>query len=67
MSKIFHKFAVTDKKDLSPREAFEIAQEIVDDVSSTLRSEWPKKSQLALDDITKLNGVRTYHFKVIEL
>lgn len=67
MESIFHRFFVTDKKDISPQEAFRVAQEIVDDASSTSPQDWPKRSQLALEDITKKDGVRTYHFKVIEL
>lgn len=67
MESIFHRFAVTDKKDIAPQEAFRIAQDIVEDASTTCPELWPKKSQLALEDITRSNNIRTYHFKVIEL
>lgn len=67
MENVFHRFFVTDGKDLSPQEAFTIAQDIVNDASTTSPQDWPKRSQLALEDITRKNGVRTYHFKVIEV
>jgi polyhydroxyalkanoate synthesis regulator phasin len=67
MESVFHRFFVSDKKDISPQEAFKVAQDIVNDASSTSPELWPKRSQLALEDITKKDGVRTYHFKVVEL
>jgi hypothetical protein len=67
MKNVYHRFQVTDKKDIGPQEAFEIAKDIVDDISSTISDEWPKRSQLGLVEITKQNGIRVYHFEVIEL
>lgn len=64
---VFHRFKVTDKKDMSAQEAFRVAQDIVDDASTTCPDMWPKRSELALEDITKNNGIRTYHFKVVVL
>jgi hypothetical protein len=67
MKSVYHTFKVTDKKDLSPREAFEVARDIIEDVSTTLRDEWPRTTQLALANITKENDVRVYHFEVLEV
>lgn len=67
MESVFHRFFVTHKTDITPQEAFRVAQDIVEDASTTVPDQWPKRTQLALEDITKKDGVRTYHFKVIEL
>lgn len=66
--KIFHKFNVTNSPNLSVKDAFEVAQDILEDVSSTLRNEWPKQTELRLKDITEdEDGIKTYHFHVLEL
>lgn len=67
MESVFHRFTVSDKKDMSAQDAFAVAQDIVDDASTTCPELWPKRSELALEDITRIDGIRTYHFKVIEL
>lgn len=65
---VYHTFQVTHKVDLTVQEAFNVAQDIVEDVSSTLRKEWPKRTQLALYDITKNEkNVKVYHFHVLEV
>lgn len=68
MSKVYHEFQVTHKVNLSMAEAFQVAQDILDDVSSTLRKEWPKRTELRLRDVTKNeNGIKVYHFHVLAL
>lgn len=67
-NKVFHTFNVTHKVNLTIQQAFEVAQDIVEDVSTTLRAEWPKRTELRLKDFTTdANGVRTYAFQVIEV
>lgn len=62
----FHTFNVTDKKNLSLREAFDVAQDIIDDVSTILVNEWPKNSEIILREITEnTQGIKTYHFGVV--
>lgn len=67
-NKVFHTFNVTHNKNLTLKEAMEVAQEIYEDVSHTLRKDWPKRTELRLKDFTtNAFGIRTYEFQIIEI